>query len=369
MQTTKELFILCEFLRPASQDEIAILREKILHNQIPWVEVVALANRDYLIPALYIALEDKQLLQVIQDEQLINYLKEVYTFNTERNLQILEQLKDIVSILKPLGVTPLFLKGSAVLTEEDYPDVGMRSMTDIDIIVDRAKVEESFEALQVSGYSFVDSERGHRPLDDHHHLEAMQKACMPAALELHIDIVGEEAREYIDNTRENMKKSINKNFKDVDVLLPTYRLYHAFLHSEVQHRNHRGKFLALRHLFDFTVLVHKYYEEIDWKLLHKLSILHHCEHILDDYLYISKILFALETPITIENEKTKHHYAKILKSFELEGTFRGLFYPLVYKIHMYYGYKKLKNIYHFKSFLGYFPALFKHICYQIRAYK
>lgn len=369
MQTTKEVFILCEFLRPSSQDEIATLKEKILHDEIPWIEVVELANSDYLIPALYVALEDKQLLQVIRDEQLINYMREVYALNSERNLQILEQIKDIITLLKPLGITPLLLKGSAVLTEDDYQTLGMRSMTDIDIMVDSTKVEESFNALQVSGYSFVESEHQNRSLSKHHHhLEAMQKAGMPAALELHTSILGGVAKEYIDNTPDNMRKSINENLKDADILIPTYRLYHAFLHSEILHFNHRSKSLALRHLFDFTVLANKYYKEIDWKLLYQLCILHNCKDILEDYLYVCKTLFSLQTPITIKSRKAKRHCEKILKSYELEGTLKGAFYPLEYKLKGYYGYERLKNKYGFKSFIGYPPALFKHISYQIRTY-
>ena len=136
MQKTEELFILCRLLRPASESEITTLREKILRDEMPWVEIIALANSDYLIPALYAALEEKQLLGVIQDEQLIGYMREVFIFNTERNHQILQQLKHLLSVLLPLGITPFFLKGSAVLSEGDYPSLGMRSMIDIDIMVD-----------------------------------------------------------------------------------------------------------------------------------------------------------------------------------------------------------------------------------------
>jgi len=368
MQKIEELMLLCTLLGQTSQEEIAALRERVLCDKIPWVGIIALANSDYLVPALYGQLKNKKLFEVIQDEQLKGYMREVYAFNTERNYQILDQLKHLASLLIPLGSAPLLLKGSAILTEGDYPSFGMRCMTDIDIMLDKKELGQTLEVLKRSGYSFVNGEEKHQVENDHHHLEAMQKDGMPAALELHYHAVGGKASEYIIQDCDNMQKSTNKNFKELDILLPTYRLYHAFLHTEIQHKNHKFKSLGLRHLYDFTVLTTKYKEEIDWKLLRQLAVSNHCKEVLDDYLYLANMLFSLHTPLTVENSRTRRHYKMVLKSFELKGTFLGQFYPLRAKLESTYSYKKLQKRYIFNSVVGYIVAVFKHSVYLLRKY-
>ena len=363
MQKTEVLLLLCALLKPSSRSEIETLKEKISNKQIPWVEIVEIANRNYLIPVLYAELQDKQLLELLPDKQLQEYLYAIYTFNSERNEQIIEQLKDIVSILKPFHITPLFLKGSASLSEKDYSSIGMRSLTDVDILIKEDELNQAFDELIKSGYSFVREEDERTLTKDFHHIEPISKEGMPTSVELHRTVLGKKATGYMLDFSEHITKSSHPDFLDVDIFTPTYRLYHAFLHTELQDDDHKFKRLALRHLFDFTILVHTYYQHIDWKLLEQLVIEINCKEILDDYLYMAKIFFSLETPLTIENTRTKQHYNMILKAFELQDTKMGKFYPLSAQIPQLlarYSYKRLQKIYSFESYAGYVVAIFKY---------
>lgn len=368
MKKREELLLLCALLRPAGQDEIEGLREKIMQKSMPWADIIALANNDYLVPALCARLQNKGLLEAIEDEQLKGYLHALFAFNTERNLRIREQLEDLVSVLEPLKIVPFFLKGAVVLSEEDYPSLGMRSMTDIDVMVDEKELQRTFEALQRSGYRFVRSEDEHKLDEEHHHLEAMHKAGMPAALELHRHAVGAEASAYIAYVPQNRQKSSNALFSNVDILRPTYRLYHAFLHTEIQHGYHKNKYLALRHLFDFSLLAEKYSTRVDWELLRQLAATNHCKGMLEDYLYLAKMLFSLETPLTVENRRTRRHYAMMLTSFDLEGSLLGKLYPLGAKLSGMYSYKKLQKHYAFSGAIGYLGALARQMGYHSRKY-
>jgi len=332
MQNIEELLILCKLLRPASKEEINQLKDEILKDKIPWTYVIALANRDYLIPALYIELQNKKLFEFLKDKELKNYLSEIFRFNTNRNQEIVTQLEDIAKILTPLKIYPLFLKGSISLIQKDYQNIGMRSLTDIDIYIKSDDLLPALNELKKHNYTYVRDTDKECIDDDYHHLEPLYKEGMPSSIELHRNILGNKALNYITYTQDKIQKSTNPIFKDVDILTPTYRIYHAFLHTEIQDDNHRLKYLALRHLFDFTILVRKYYKDIDWNLLNQLVRSNNCKKILDDYLYMAKILFNLETPLTVDNNRTRIYYKKMIKSFELEGTFKGMFYPLIPKL-------------------------------------
>ena len=349
--------------------ELETLKERLLNKQIPWSEIIEIANQNYLIPALYAELKVKQLFEILPDKQLQEYLYAVYVFNNERNEQIIEQLKDILSILKPFHITPLLLKGSASLCEKDYLSIGVRHLTDIDILIKEEELDQAFNEMVKSGYSFVKEEH-ELPLDkEFHHIEPISKEGMPTSVELHRTVLAKIAREYMLDFSKHITKSSHHDFLDVEIFTPTYRLYHAFLHTELQDDNHRIKLLDLRHLFDFTVLVHKYSDQIDWKLLKQLVVENNCIEILNDYLYMAKIFFSLETPLTTENQKTKQHYNMILKVFELEGTKRGKLYPpsvQIPKLLAAYSYKRLQKIYSFESYSGYIVAVFKHLNHHLR---
>jgi len=368
LQKTEVLLLLCSLLKPSSLNEIEILKEKIANKQIPWVEIVEIANQDYLIPVLYAELKEKQLFKLLPDKQLQEYLHAIYTFNCDRNRQIIEQLKDIVSILKPFHITPLLLKGSISLSEKDYPSIGMRSLIDIDILIKKDELNQAFDELIKSGYSFVKEEDKRTLSKDAHHLEPISKEGMPTSVELHRTVLGKIATGYVLDLSKHITKSKHPDFLDVDIFTPTYRLYHAFLHIEVQHQNHKFKRLGLRHLFDFTMLVHAYSNHIDWKHLDQLVIAINSKEILDDYLYMAKMFFSLETPLTIENAKTKKHYNMILKAFELKDTRLGMFYPLSAQLPtiLYaFSYKRLQKIYSFNSYVGYIVAIFKHFKHNL----
>ncbi|MFK5937461.1 MAG: hypothetical protein QM497_03595, partial [Sulfurimonas sp.] len=117
-----------------------------------------------------------------------------------------------------------------------------------------------------------------------------------------------------------------------------------------------------------TVLVHKYSHHIDWKLLDQLVIATNCKEILDDYLYMAKMFFSLETPLTTQNIKTKQHYNMLLKAFELKGTKMGKLYPpsaQIPKLLSAYSYKRLQKLYSFESYSGYVVAIFKHLNHHL----
>ncbi|WP_457744854.1 nucleotidyltransferase family protein [Sulfurimonas sp.] len=360
---------LCSLLKPSSTNEINILKNKILENKFPWYEVIAIANKEYLIPSLYISLKEKKLFKIIQDKQLQEYLHAVYSFNLERNQKIIYQIKDVLEILKSINVTPLLLKGSVSLLKHDYDDLGMRHLTDIDMLITDNQLTNAYNALVQSGYSYVRKKEKRTLTKNFHHLEPISKEGMPTSLELHRTILGKQATNYMLHYSQYSIKLTNPELLNANILTPTYRLYHAFLHTELQDNDHKLKRLALRHLFDFTVLARQYDNEINWELFDKLIIEINCKKILNDYLYVANILFSLNTPLTITTMQTKKYYLMIKISWMIQETRMRLLFPLsvqIPRLFQAYSYKRLQKTYLFNSFFGYLLAILKHINFHYR---
>ncbi len=176
----KSLVTLSEIISPSSDREK--IKQEILSDTINWLGVVEIANTNFLTAALYYSLLDKDLLIVIDDKELLNYLEQIYTINLKRNQKIIEQSKEIADILSKKDIKPVFLKGTASLLQNDYKDVGMRFLSDIDLCIDEFSLHEASELLIDTGYIAGD-EKSLSP--NWMHLPAMYHEKWDMVIELH----------------------------------------------------------------------------------------------------------------------------------------------------------------------------------------
>jgi len=334
---------------------------------INFLNLVEIANHEFLTSAFFYQLNKNNFFKKNDDEELFLYLSEIFRLNTVRNTQILEQLKEIVALFNSANIECLLLKGCASLVENDYEHIGIRFLSDIDIMVHPEQIEEAYELLINAGYRKTDADI-FLP-DSHHHLWPIAKDNMPVVVELHHRVMGGNSRmEHIPFSKETSYKSNNPEFLNTWILNPTYKLYHTFLHTEFNDNNYNLKRLDLRHVYDFTVLTKKYYDQVHWKQLNQLVKSLRLVNNFTAYLYICKKLFCLKTPLTVENKKVHSDYKKIITSFELRGTRRGNLYPLFPKLKGLYSKQRLKRIYHYKTDVYYPYYLLKHFIYQLKTY-
>ncbi len=343
--------------------------KKSINNEknIDFLKLVEIANYEFLTSAFFYQLDKNNFFKTNSDEELFTYLNEIFRLNTNRNTQIVSQLKEIVSLLSSAGIEPLLLKGSASLVENDYEHIGIRYLSDIDLMVHPEQIEEAYTLLMDAGYKKVDAD--FIVHDSYHHLWPIEKEGMPAMVELHRRVMGGHSTfEYIPFSINTSYKSDNPDFLNAWVLNPTYKLYHSFLHTEVDDDNYDLKYLDLRHVYDFTVLTKKYYNEIDWNELDRLIRSLKLVNNFQAYLYICKELFGLITPLTVDNKKVHSDYNKIIRSYELQGTVRGDFYPLFPKLKGLYSKQRLQDIYHYKNNIYYPYYVLKQIIHQFKTY-
>lgn len=363
MDNRREIVQLCRILAFINQKDIENLGEEMENGEIDWVGLVAVANMNLLTPALYSALREKGLLEKIGDPLLPEFLKEIYRSNETRNFGIVDQLLDIQSILNEEEIVPLVLKGGSALTEKLYPAIGIRTMNDIDFMMNPSEFERGLKCLEMHGYV----EFGRDLKRWHHHTPRMNKKGYPAAIEPHFRVLYNRDIEYIPYDETTSQPSENPLFRGSQVLKPTWHLYHIFLHSAVIDKNHQRWKLGLRYLYDFAVVAEKYGDAIDWEMLYRMAERYHHEKILEDFLYLTAKLFNLETPIHSNPVRGAIFLKKCLwESTLVPDTRIFKFYQAFTDFHEIYGYEKLKNYYGLRSKVQYPLALMKYMFYHGR---
>jgi hypothetical protein len=159
------------------------LQSEIKSGDVPWESLAYLANNHLLTPALWVALQNKNLTSELP-EDFRGYLHELHRLSKERNEKLRGQLLETIGHLNTLNITPVLLKGAVHLVSDIYPDNGVRMMSDLDILVARDEVETTQTALLSLGYQKdADSETDYPP--DHHHCAPLFRPGDYASLEVH----------------------------------------------------------------------------------------------------------------------------------------------------------------------------------------
>ena len=109
------------------------IEKQLKSTSIDWDAVVKVSTAHYVFPALYCNLKRADFLHYLPQD-LVGYMKHITDLNRDRNRQIIQQAKDLNSLLLANNIRPIFLKGTGNLLAEIYEDIGERMVGDIDFI-------------------------------------------------------------------------------------------------------------------------------------------------------------------------------------------------------------------------------------------
>ncbi len=303
MNTLETTHLLTQIISPVEKNTQEIEKQLTAFDESEWEKLIELANREALIPLLYKSLQRKNLLTLIDDEQLLGYLEAFYKLNEERNIAIVTQLEEISSLFTKADIEHTLLKGATALSESHYENIGERVMIDIDISVEYDKAMQAVEILKKCGYKETDPDT---PLEvEWHHYRRLYRDDIVAAVEVHRIFVSYRVSKFLpDECPENYKQS--HKFLNARILVPTYDLYHSFLHTQVSHRYHTYKHLSIRHMQHFCVIATKY--DIDFKYLETLVKEKGLEDIWQEYLLVQHKFFNLQVDEKILKNKKAQNY-------------------------------------------------------------
>lgn len=151
--TNKELFYFmgkCLTLGDNKEHVQAVI-QTIQQKKVDWSRFVSMGSNHLILPSLYLRFKAHGILSFLPVE-LSEHLKMVYELNYQRNITILEQIDRINSLLVPVKIIPVYLKGAGNLLDHLYEDVGERMLGDIDFLVSEEEFIKVANLLKGEGY-------------------------------------------------------------------------------------------------------------------------------------------------------------------------------------------------------------------------
>lgn len=163
------LFLMLEApSKPERRDELAAAMRD---GRVNWARFLADGAAPYLYDCLKRAGLDAGLPADIRDS-----FQRLLLEQTGRNMVMLRELDAAVGALNAAGITPVLLKGAALL-HEVYKHPGHRRLADLDLLVRKSETEIAAQALSSIGYKQA-GVRGH-------HLNFAAEREFPVMIELH----------------------------------------------------------------------------------------------------------------------------------------------------------------------------------------
>jgi len=275
--------------QPTTTDSLHV---EIHAGQLPWEAVVSLANNHLLTPALWVALQNKDLAGELP-EDLRNYLQELHGMSLERNRHLRVQLLEAVRQLNAVGIVPVLLKGAKHLVTTIYTDPGIRIMSDIDLLVRREEIIPSLGALQKLGYEPIEDVHGDYH-DEHHHCAPLFRPGDYGTLEIHRKLA-EQPYENILPTEMALAElePLEVEQACMEVLSPTHRILHNIVHSQLIDHHHDDGIIPLRSLHEVVTEQSAGNGSVDWQTIKARMKHHRRDRVLRAYLFMAHELFNM----------------------------------------------------------------------------
>jgi hypothetical protein len=271
LSAEKRLLLLLLRRRTESPDKSDILS---LFDLVNWAAFLNIASED-LYPMIAYNLEPY--LDLIETPQELARLHKTRRFTAAQNLLLRHELGRILRVLQERGIPALALKG-IVLAHSAYPDLSLRPMTDLDLLVPPGRREEAVQILHTIDYKYPE---GSVILnrDFHTRLLANQEFAPPlrfrastALVEIHTEL--ECSKPLFPMPIEDFwSRSIAVDLNDLRVgtLCPEDFLFHVCLHLSRSHRFEKG----LLPLVDIRVLLESR-QDWNWEQIAERSLQYGC---------------------------------------------------------------------------------------------
>lgn len=216
------------------------------------------SNQTTLLPMIYHHLRVTGVLAPYTEK-----LKGIYRFYWLNNQLLFNGVKSILEVFLEKGISVNLIKGSA-LASYYYKEVGLRGMSDFDVLVSPEQAIQAVKILIELGWECVDVPY-EKVLNKNYlsvsHSQNFQKRMQGkiVSFDLHwyplSEYIGKNTRNFLNQT------SLAVTFKELNVYTfsPTEHLFHVCVHGFFH--NYSG---AIRWLADILVIMNHSAEHIDW---------------------------------------------------------------------------------------------------------
>jgi hypothetical protein len=258
----EEKFILNAARLDLSDENIARLKD-ISNKEIDWDLLSKKASFHGVTTFIYYSLKKHNLTHLLPAD-LFNKFKENHHLVGLRNLKFIKKIHELSNIIEEKII---LLKGG-YLIDNFYPDIGIRSMGDIDILVEKERAVHVWDLLESNGFSRNSPDRQKTTKSTVHnefalsdHLDHLcSENCI---IEVHWNLFG--IPDLYSITKMGLEKAILIDCSD-----RLYRLSNEFFlihlcshfYTHTYSYNHIGNYLRM--LCDINEFVLKRGHDIDW---------------------------------------------------------------------------------------------------------
>jgi len=308
----------CLTINHENQNKI-IVEEELKSGKTDWDSVVKVGTAHFVFPALYCNLKRADFLHYLP-EDLLAYMQHITDLNRERNQQIIDQAKEINTLLLANNIKPIFLKGTGNLLEGLYEDIAERMVGDIDFLVSDKDFVFTIKLLKQNQYKKTNDKLS-SPLIVKHYPRIFNENKI-AAVEVHKDMIRGKKSSYFNyNT---VCTSIFKK-KDVSILGYIDQLTLTILAHQHNDFGNIYKTLSLRNTYDAYLLSNK--------IGNRFNINKYFFSLLNNYLFVSSF-FLKSRNINFKKTLNSKIYLKILL-IKLEYPFLGKLHNHFFRILIY----------------------------------
>lgn len=239
-------------------------------------------------------------------------LKNTYHETTARNMYLYAELQTILDAFHRAGLKAIALKGAA-LAGIVYPDIGLRPMRDIDILVKEDELAAADRVMTELDYSAADclkSLQWYR--QNHFHMPPYRHAGKPVVVEIHWHFTGNSRSADI---RKWWQRAVDKDLMGHRILVPSAE--DMLIHLSVHLFNHRyRKGFVLKSLCDIFETLRHYEGEIDWKLLQDEITEQEIEKQVHSILHLARKFYAPgdDSFVPMYLDHADHRFLQVLEN-------------------------------------------------------
>ena len=151
-----------------------------------WPEIFSMADRTYVLPGLHQALMAKPLDEQVP-EPMLDTLDAIYQLTLARCEESRAQIEEITQALAAVNIMPVWLKGAALLSEDNWQQ-NVRLMGDLDVwIPEPSEQQSALDVLVELGYLY-NPKHSEVSYTKHHHYAPLihPHRLMPVELHKHV---------------------------------------------------------------------------------------------------------------------------------------------------------------------------------------
>ncbi len=335
--------LLALFLSPVlDRETLQLIRNAISNETIIWVTLLSLSGSERCTPLLCVRLQQHGLFSALP-KPIQRIITNSYLNNLQRNNTLKDELIKLLAEFKKHDIDSLLLKGAATFCDNYYGDPGARVMGDLDILVHPNNIDKCKAILTAQGYIEVPDPG--MTLDGlatdirHHQIPAYRHPITNVIIEIHFNVSYGQAGRVVP-TEQAWKNKIETTLNgfNTSILSVQDRVLLNTAHALLPKREFLQGNISLLQLADFSTLVNKRLNGINWGNWANTAKLNHLETPFMTYLLMSQSLMNTAWPFEFPVPKTvQDNYQRILNgphplntsdTFSLKKAYQNRYYYL-----------------------------------------